>query len=719
MKSMTGAVLVALALFFTAGACSEGWEPPYPAAAEANGPAAEGITGGDSVAAEPSGTLVKLPSPVVSRRLLAPWERAAIADRRPAATPAVTARRVLGPRLPEDRDREITARTLKRLAILPSHARVTLTVELSDPGYDFTQLRRKDDTERLGLISARMGQIARHQDETTFALGRLGATVAGRFWLGGSGLAVEAAAGSAPAIAALPGVRFVELDEGEDRPTTSYDLRSIRNGSRVQHLLNAGYDSNTNNRADATRPMRIGIIESDGSGTDNYVGRTHVGYCDNDGSCTSRVKRVYMCTSSCATTSAVMDPEMPHGQIVSSIAAGSIHQGQDPNFPGSDTTDQRRRSGMAPEADIYYYLYDGGGGLRNAIQKAVEDGADIVNMSFGFGSSGCNPDEDHDSVNAVLRDATDADVLFVGATGNDKDATLMSDPCRLLWPGTRPEVLTTVGLYSVDSTMPYGDLSIRYPIGPFQGCASRFGGMPIVMRDGSAQTATVLSLAAPGLMRLMYRDPPNSYDETDFGGCGSSFAAPVVAGAAAGLRDVFRTIGWGAANDARAMYVNMALLGDGWNGQNVTTPGGSVRTTTDTNRRSGFGRVVMRWPEAGGVAGPWYWHWAPHTVHTDEEISVTVNTSAAEPSGITEFKVVAVWFPTSFDSVSDVILEVINNCSGEVLLYTDDTWDYHKRVRVSGSVAAGKCLVSRLVGVDTPSAGQKVYLAHMYHAGAI
>jgi hypothetical protein len=40
-------------------------------------------------------------------------------------------------------------------------------------------------------------------------------------------------------------------------------------------------------------------------------------------------------------------------------------------------------------------------------------------------------------------------------------------------------------------------------------------------------------------------------------------------------------------------------------------------------------------------------------------------------------------------------------------------------VRVSGSVAAGKCLVSRLVGVDTPSAGQKVYLAHMYHAGAI
>jgi hypothetical protein len=187
MKMMTGAVLVALALFFTVGACSEGWEPPYPAAAEGNGLAAEGVAGGDSVAAEPSGALVKLPSPVVSRRLLAPWERAAIADRRPAASPAVTAPRVLG--LPEDRDREITTRSLKRLAILPSHARVTLTVELLDPRYDFTQLRRKDDTERLGLISARMGQIARQQDETTFALGKLGADRPPPMTCGASGTA--------------------------------------------------------------------------------------------------------------------------------------------------------------------------------------------------------------------------------------------------------------------------------------------------------------------------------------------------------------------------------------------------------------------------------------------------------------------------------------------------------------------------------------------------
>jgi hypothetical protein len=722
-QSLFGPLAICLAL----GACAG----PTPDGA---GPAAEGAAEGDSVVMEPSGAIAQAPPPAVSRRMLAPAERAAFAARRrraeaapgapgPGTTrPAPKSVRkpvtpVTGPRGAEERDREITARSLERLASLPPDARVTLLVELADPGYDFGQLRGKEDTERLGLISARLGQIARPQEEVASALEANSAAIVGRFWLGGSGLAVETSAASAPAIAALPGVRFVELDVAEDQPTGAYDLTDIRNGTGIQSLIDAGFASDTNNRTDPARPIRIGIIETDGNGLgDNYIGRAHVGFCDDAGGCTSRVRRVYQCTSSCRTTTAAMDPGTPHGQIVSSIAAGDITQGQDPGYPGGNSADQRRRSGMAPEADIHYYLYDGAAGLRNAVQQVVEDGVDVVNMSFGWGT--CDPDEDHGAVNAAIRAATDADVFFVGATGTDSRS--LDEPCRVMWPATRPEVLAVVGLMSSDSTIPYGDLSIGYPEGPDPGCASRFGDIPIVMRDGSEHTATVLGLAAPGVVRRVLRDPPDRYDETDSGGCGSSFAAPVVAGAASDLRDLFREMGWAAADDARALYVNMALMGDAWDGQDVTTPGGSIRLGDRPSRHSGYGRLVMQWPEAGGATGPWYWHWAPYTVHTGEEISVPVSTGGAEPDGITELKAVAAWFPTRLDSVSDVVLQVVSDCDGQAMdevLEADDSFDYHKRVRLPGAAAAGRCLVSRLVGVDTPPAGQTVYLAHMYHAG--
>jgi hypothetical protein len=598
-------------------------------------------------------------------------------------------------------DSEITAKTLESVEKLPRAAQVTLLVELSDTSFDFAELAGKTGLQREGLIAARRNQIEPLQNVVAGAVSGLGATIAGHLWIGGSALVVEGSAALSEAIAAIPGVRFVELQIPEGQPSATYQMSHVRDGTRVQALIDAGFDSNENNRADPTKPIRIGIIEHDAD-NENYIAKNHAGYCENSSGCTSRVKKVYRCASTCTTTSTSASNET-HGQKVAGTAAGSITQGQDGNFPGSDTTDQRHRSGMAPESEIYYYSFNASGsGLRNAIQTAVSDNVDIANMSFSYGS--CDANEDRGSVNAAIRDATDADLLLVGASGNGSSSWTA---CGVSWPGNRPEVLTAIGLDSGDDDVAYTDLSIKV------GCASRFGGMGITMFGGGDQKASVIGLAAPGVGRRMLGAPTDSYAFTS---CGSSFATPVVAGAASGLRDALREIGWEAANDARAMYLNMVLSGDGWDGEDVSTPGSSVRLAMGVNIHSGFGRMRMRWPTSGGLTGPWHWHWAPHTIENGETISVHVNGSGPEPTGITEFRSIAVWFPSDLESVSDVVLEVVDACNGNAGLRQDLSFDYRKRARLTSSIS-GKCLVSRIIGISVPPQGETVYLGHMYHGG--
>src|SRR6185312_11090843 len=81
-----------------------------------------------------------------------------------------------------------------------------------------------------------------------------------------------------------------------------------------------------------------------------------------------------------------------HGMVVAGIAAGSIEDGEDPNYTGIHTVDQRDRSGIAKEAVILYYRGGDGSVLswRYAIQQAVADGADVINLSLGDSANRCD-----------------------------------------------------------------------------------------------------------------------------------------------------------------------------------------------------------------------------------------------------------------------------------------------------------------------------------------
>lgn len=646
-----------------------------------------------------------VPLAPITRRKLTPDEMAAAAAAKPEGAPTAPVQEVT--------DAGRNQATLAKAASMAPSSAVTVLIELEDQPFDFSALEHADDSTLAAQVTARQQQLSGDHHATETAVTAAGGKVTGRLWIGGSAVVASVPVAAIKGLMATPRVRFVEIQVPNARPLTYYDMGDGRPESamRTQTLIDAGYSAQSGNRVSNASPMRIGIIEVD-PGNNNYIRKNHVGYKTWLG--VNRVQKVYRCTSSCVALSTPPDAGS-HGQAVASVAGGAITFGQDSNFPGTNTADQRARSGHASDASFYYYSYDAtNAGHRAALQQAVADGVDVVNMSFGT-SFYCDRTQDPGSLNATLTDSRNAGVVLVGCTGNDSvDFTT----CMVQWPGTRPDVLAVGGLDSSNDATAYTDTSLELGNLP-NGGATAIGGLPVVSHSGVSSTATVVGLMAPGVIRNYFSAPPNTYGT---GATGCSLAAPAVAGAAAELRQQFRAYGWTqGADSANVMLVNMLLNGDGWNGYNVYWPGGSSYSAVAPNERSGYGRLRTRWNQTsnGGVTAPSWWAWSRITVYDSDYISIDVNTSGAEPSGTTEYKVAAIWFPSDLGDVSDIDVELWDTCVPSGFIATQNDYDYHNRLRLTGTQVSGKCLQVRLRGFSVKPGGEYVYLAHMYHGGAM
>jgi subtilisin family serine protease len=598
-----------------------------------------------------------------------------------------------------------TSRALELSDQAKDDALLSVVVELeSPPMFDEGVEAFQTNIPLAEMIASRKAQLADDQKRVGRALTALGGKVESTFWIGGSAVVATMPAKRLRDILQIQGVTEIGIPEPSGSPAGLLAIGDARStdAMRTQALIDNSWEGNINNRVDATRPMRIGVIEAA-----NMINSHHVGFKDSPNR-PNRVTDVQTCNAvQCNSGTPSFSPS--HGTAVTAVAMGSITQGQDSNFPGSNTTDQIRRSGHAPEAEVIYYEMDGTHeSIRRAVEKAVSDGVDIINMSFQYDA--CDPVPSRTTTNQAFRDARSAGVLLVAASGNG--ATSNTDACGITWPATRPEVLSVGGLLTTDDTVPYRETTLGFNT---PNCNTiLYGGMPITTTAGHNGTATVLGLLAPGFVDLTYADDPAAYGTF----CGSSVAAPAVAGAAADLRDAFRDIGWPAANSAGGMYANMLLMGDGYDG-NAVVGGVSVRSVQPT-RFAGFGRTRMRAPSSSVMTGPWFWHSSTRNITQGNTTAITVNTSAAEPNGITEFKAVAVWFPSSLTSVPDVDMEVWDTCAsgGPVSLITNTGFDYHTAIRLPGSSVSGRCLEVRLIGFSAPST-VSVSFAYMFHGGAI
>ncbi|MEM8527996.1 MAG: S8 family serine peptidase [Bacteroidota bacterium] len=152
--------------------------------------------------------------------------------------------------------------------------------------------------------------------------------------------------------------------------------------------------------------------------------------------------------------------------------------------------------------------------VANAIRYAVDNGASVINMSFGKGYSW-----DKKAVDKAVKYAAKKDVLLVHAAGNDgKENSLTNN-----FPNDIYEKKPLFGAQSPDNWIEVGALS---------------------WQSGSETVATFsnyskkyVDVFAPGV-DLLLPTPNDNYESIN----GTSFAAPIVAGTAAMLRSYFPSL---------------------------------------------------------------------------------------------------------------------------------------------------------------------------------
>lgn len=437
--------------------------------------------------------------------------------------------------------------------------------------------------------------------------------------------------------------------------------------------------------------IKIGIVEFwDGTPYDNRIFRTHEGWEDwSNGP--SRVEQVYDCNPNCVTTSANAISNT-HGTRVAAVAAASIEQGQDPAYPGSMTQAQLQRSGVAREAQIFYYRTTTDPSVVDAIQEAMHAGVDVLNMSFTWINEVCDPATNISNLNEVFSQALSAGMILVGAAGN------LSSPqsgCTMRYPSYRPEVIGVSGL-DTQSDPAYSNTELA--------SGSRIGPVPIIV-GAIGRTTSGPFAAAPHFVShvLGY---PGGYVSTS----GTSYASPFVAGTIGLLRDALDRNNWGYSADVGGRLVAAAgLLGDRWIGPAATT-----RSNNATGHRAGFGRFRGHFSDGVSLSSPWNWRMGNFTVTASSTDVMTYSL----PSGTTQFKMVIAWFDDDMQDASDIVLRVKNTCpSGGGTSTLGSDMSFNLRKRVSFTHPSSACLSLETTAYHIPNGESRIVYYAYYHHG--
>jgi hypothetical protein len=583
---------------------------------------------------------------------------------------------------------------------------IVLHVVLPDDGFDFTALSVVSDKAQSDLlIKDRKESLVPLQELAEAVVEDLGGIVHRRTWLV-SGLIIEIPASAAKAL--LDDPLFVDLnpEDGEAQSEVAdqgWGGLDITNGTLSEDLFQLGYDGETGGRTTSPNDnIKIGILEV--SGDDNYLNCDHVGWNDYhmENNPPSRLREAVTCSSSTCSGSACHDgTENTHATHVAWAATGSIEQGQDSNWPGYRTDGQRRRSGVAREADLYFYSTNGRCSRTTALEQAVEDGVDVLNMSWTVDAGHvCDMSWDSCSFNAALESAADNGVILVKSSGN-KTAKAENGYCSVTWPGMRSSVLSVNGLGSKFEGTPYNDLErITW---------TSTGQKSIQVTGGATRYLPLVDIMAPGAINWYFTTGTDNYANDS--SWGSSVAAPIISGIAGLTREWMNDIGWGwVAANARLVLANLMVMGDGYAGY-LGTPAGEYSSTV--SKWSGYGRMRshMRHPDSLGSGTGWRtgYHWlSTGGVHY---YSLPNNPQSTDIKGV---KAVVAWYDADFQGIGDLEVQIVDLCppgGGEdVIKEAAYNQTMRKRIQLwEEDDIHGRCLYLRIEGLNASS--EKYYFA--------
>lgn len=314
----------------------------------------------------------------------------------------------------------------------------------------------------------------------------------------------------------------------------------------------------------------------------------------------------------------------PHGNYVATQFVADLTDDQDPNI--TPPSHQLRKTGTTTETVFTFVMDEPYSDIPEAAELAIAFGVDVMNISYGSKnpSKFCDP---NDSSAVAINKMMHHGVFVVASAGNEHGD----------WPficNAGPQASASgsfaVGAYQMSAA----DLNSA----DIWGDSSRGGdanGRPIVQMTASSgrQGTNMVSYDID-----TYEDMTGSYQ---YGG--TSFAAPIVAGAAADLKDFF--IGYYGqllANKVGLMFANMLLMGDG------EIEDGNQEPTTPVDPRWGVGRLRMRMFNEVGMDSPWRHRWGYCTLSQSEVFELALNPDASDvnqpvPEDV-EFFRAALWF---------------------------------------------------------------------------
>lgn len=503
----------------------------------------------------------------------------------------------------------------------------------------------------------------------------------------------------------------VSVHPGWYKVLPDYDGRQVRDATFIQNLVDDGFTGESGGRySSGSDNIKIAILEAaDDFLTGNFLNTAHPGWDDWSGG-PSRVQTTWDCLGGCGPAAA--NSFATHGTIVTWVATGSIQQGQDPNHTSSAA--RNSRSGVAREAEIYYFRVRNAADVFNALGWATFAGADVANMSMRIADcqNFCNRNLDCAGINGQLEAVTDAGMLVVKSTSNlNAGGTQypVDVDCNVTYPGWRPEVVSvgninTTGSTAYDSAA-IADSSSRGLVNLGVG-----GSWSTVFTNGLDVPA--VSIAAPGVVSLHFAEN-DEYQDTSSHPVysdevsGTSFSSPVVAGAAGLLREtmIFYT------TNARMLKTLVLLMGDGrdaW--KNGWTESG-VSDTWGTGRLKVHRLSALPAPACSIL-------YTGHVFEGSETWRVLPCSGGVLPSGVKQLKWVAYIDQPDLDEMPYIYAEIQDTCNNNAVVGSDYFFGPVKYVSVSaGAVSAGRCLRMRLYGLSVPAGGIRVYNAVYYSSG--
>ncbi|MFZ6180925.1 S8 family serine peptidase [Nannocystis pusilla] len=573
---------------------------------------------------------------------------------------------------------------------------VRVFLELPDqdfPWHEFANKARSDD-ERRDLVRAREAQLAGDLDDLEQRLAGLGARATTRFWL------VPSISAEVPVEALETIAQWPELAGGmrDDDQTGGYAAAYTagvegRNGMRDIDFIWWGYDGYTGHRYTSDY-VRAGLWDSPG------FPHTHPAFKWNNG--TSRVIQKWNCDwGTCVGYTPAQTTS--HASKVGGVMAASIEYGQDPSI--TTVADRIARSGIARRSTIYYYTaVDDPWSAATAVavlQRGTTDALDVMNMSGWWGNCGyCDRFCDKTGWNVALRNATNAGTLHVFIGGNDNVDNVS---CRVPYPGTRRDGLTVGALDSTDTAVAYDNTAIA-------GFSAR-GGMDLgIAGTVWSGVASLIDITAPGCYTnlISYDGGAPNYNASD---CGTSYAAPSVAGSVAMALTSFYQLGW-SGMDARMTQTYMIMMGSGW-----AAEAGTIRNQW-LDKRSGAGRLHNHFMSGSNLTNPWAWACRKDTISHGQERAYPVwAPNYPLSASITTWKAAVTWQEDDYNNAADLDLKVYNTCpaggGSPVLVVSDVSRDLRARVRMTA--VGGMCLEYRISGYHIPAGQTRTFTACDYY----